>query len=243
MTSVTLKPSKRTFAHSCPCAEDAEGNRESHSSDCYRWEISPAYWTKRGWKWKSCCAAVQKSGTRGAALPTSPGAACRDVSVQEQSVFPRLSDPSPWLAGIKEPTPVFRGSWQTGMGNTRCFLLPGLCAASRAEAEMVNVCRLRSSEWWQELCLSQEVPHPISCQGMPRDAISSEGVGRRVKVCGTALWRYHRCHELMHSHCRVPWEPGETEGIRTVSQELVCSSCVPGFAWPFSLSVRPITGY
>lgn len=44
---------------------------------------------------------------------------------------------------------------------------------------------------------------PITHQGMSHDAISSEGAGRRVKVCGTTLWRYHHCHELMRSHSRA----------------------------------------
>jgi len=66
-------------------------------------------------------AVLQKSGTCGAVLPTSPGAAHRDVSHQDQGVFPRLLDPSPQLAGIRQPVLVFRGSRQAGVGNTRLF--------------------------------------------------------------------------------------------------------------------------
>lgn len=48
-----------------------------------------------------------------------------------------------------------------------------------------------------------EGARPVSCQGMPCDVLSAEGVGMRMKVCGTALWRYHHCHELMRSHSRA----------------------------------------
>lgn len=213
MTSVTLKPSEWTLAWSCPCRKDAEGNRESHSPACYRWEISPAYWTRRGWKWKTVAppwAALQKSGTHGVAVPTSPGAACRDVSHQEQGVFPRSLDPSPWLAGIVQPTPVFRGSRQTGSGTIRRFLQYSTYSTPAVRG---------TTSSGRSRCLSQEVRIPSAtkeCLVMPFRLRGWEGgwrcVGPRSGDTITAM----SSRVLIPEPVRAWWDWGHQSWVSTI---------------------------
>lgn len=103
-------------------------------------------------------AGLQKSGTCGVTPPPSPGTACRDVSHQEHGAFPRLLDPSPWLAGPLQPVPAFcgRGQWPH---------TPSPGAASRAGAQTANA--WRSNEWQQELSLSQEEHIPNAARNVP----------------------------------------------------------------------------
>lgn len=72
---------------------------------------------------------------------------------------------------------------------------------------LLHTCSPRNDEQRQEPMPESGGARPVSHQGMPRDAIPSEGVGRRVKVCGTTLWRYHHCHELTRSHSRARESP------------------------------------
>lgn len=69
-------------------------------------------------------AVLQKSGTRGVTPPRTPGAACRDVSLPEHGAFPRLLDPSPWLAGILQPVPAFCGSRSLAAATELSLALP-----------------------------------------------------------------------------------------------------------------------
>lgn len=230
MTWMTQKPSKWTLACSCPCTKDAEGNRESHGPDCYRWEIFSAYWTRRGWQWKSCCSATSSAAEIGDTwsntVPISwhclqdcvtPGAQC----------FPRLLEPSPWLAGTFQPVPGFCGNGQAGSGHTPpAQVLP---AKQRHRQRTLGGATSGGRSWgWVRRSTSQMLPRNVPW----RDFGWGEG-----KVCGTTLWRYHHGHELMHSHPRARESlvrPRAAEpGLPFLSPRL-CMACFSFCQWSIS---------
>lgn len=100
--------------------------------------------------------AVALARAPGVTAPGTPSTACRDVSQQELSAFPRLLHPSPWLAGILQPVPAFCGSSQPGSGHRP----PAWQWPQTANA-------WRSNEWQQELSLSQEEHIPNAAKERP----------------------------------------------------------------------------
>lgn len=153
--------------------------------------------------------AVALARAPGVTAPGTPSTACRDVSQQELSAFPRLLHPSPWLAGILQPVPAFCGSSQPGSGH-RQQMLGGAMSGSRSWA-------------WVRRSTSQMLPRNVPWRDF------SWGGG---KVCGTTLWRYHHHHELMRSH------PGSCESLVRLRAAEPGPSCIPGCAGPTSPSVE-----
>lgn len=245
MVLVTLKPSKGTLAHNCFCTRCWGEQRKSQPKLPQIGNIL-CILTRRGWRWKSCCAAVGNAAE-------NRDAWCRTAQVSRRCLQGCVTSGARCLARVTGPFSLLGQFWFSGEAGKQAAATPGdsctrtltpeplCCRPSRVRYRQLTLAVWGTTSGgrscvWVRSC--------VSCQP-PRNALWRD-FGWRGGKEGEGVWDHTlEIPSLPRAHAfsfQSPWEPGETKGITAGSQVLVCSSCIQDFAWPVSLSVRLITG-